>query len=180
MRILIATHGKCDIGELPYAPFQTLANSIMGQQLSTKAAHTIRQRVLSAIGKLQPGNVLAISDEILRRAGLSRAKARYIKELAASVQNKTIDLALLPDLSDEEVTDAVTKIPGIGRWTAEMFLIFGLKRTDVFSTGDVGLQRAIKSLFGETEDTRELAERWRPYRTVACWYLWEHLDNKPK
>ena len=176
---LIAVHDRCDIPKLPYAPFQTLANSIMGQQLSTKAAHTIRQRVNAALGELKPKNILATSDEILRAAGLSRAKTRYIKALASTVESKAIDLTRLPELADEDVTNALTKVPGIGQWTAEMFLIFGLKRADIFSSGDAGLQRAVKTLFGELNDLSEIYTRWRPYRTVACWYLWEHLDNKP-
>ena len=179
MEELMEKHIPCEIPQLPYRPFQTLVNSIISQQLSNKAAHTIRQRVETAVGDMEPAALLATADADLRAAGLSGAKTKYLKALATRTHERQIDFDRMPSLPNEQIIDILTDVPGIGRWTAEMFLIFGLKRPDVLSVGDAGLQRAVRSLFGESADMLEEGERWRPYRTVASWYLWEFCDNRP-
>ena len=162
--------------------FADLASSIVGQQLSAKAAATIWNRVKAALGEVNPENVIKTSNETLRSAGLSSQKAEYIKSLATAAQNKTLELDRLRDLENEEIIRQLTAIKGVGRWTAEMFLIFGLARPDVFSFGDGGLFSAMNKLYGEMtkEKMTEISEKWSPYRSFACLYLWESLDNAPK
>jgi len=177
MASLIDRHGACLLADGHPDAFETLATSIIGQQLSLQAAETIGHRVLALIGAFVPGKVLAATPEDLRAAGLSVAKVRYIVELARRVEDGRLHLAALPQMSDAEVTAALVELPGIGQWTAEMFLIFGLKRPDVLSLGDAGLQRAARMLFGEMIDLGEAGEAWRPWRSVASWYLWRALGE---
>lgn len=164
--------------------FADLARSIAGQQLSGKAATTIWGRVEKLLsGEITPIKYLATADEDLRQAGLSGNKTKYIKNLAEAVQNGTIQLDKMKDLTDEEVIAQLTTVKGIGRWTAEMFLIFSLARPDVFSFGDGGLYNAMKKLYGGVltrAKQEEITERWKPYRTYASLLLWESLDNTPK
>lgn len=177
MKRLIAEHGPCPLAKREYNPFHTLVTSIISQQLSAKAADTIEGRISEMVSvPFQPTELLSVSVESLRTAGLSRPKARYIHELAQRVSDGRLSFTYIESVKDEDVIAALVDCPGIGRWTAEMFLIFGLKRLDVLSLGDAGLQRAAKILYGDGDGVLEKAtEAWRPYRSVGCWYLWQSL-----
>ncbi len=183
MKRLIAKHGRCPLAEREFEPFHMLANSIISQQLSTKAAATIKQRVGVLVGvPFQTSRVLSTSIEKLRGAGLSQAKTRYIHELAAHVNDGRLEFHKITSLPDESVIEKLVVVPGIGRWTAEMFLLFGLKRLDVLAVGDAGLQRAARILYGKKRKSETLlarvAEAWRPYRSIASWYLWRSLESR--
>lgn len=176
MAELIKVHGRCLLAETPYRPFQTLARSIISQQLSAKAANTIGRRVRQTLkGELSPKRIQTIPVEALRAAGLSQAKARYLRELSRMVISKELVFAKLKDKTDDEVIACLVAVSGIGRWTAEMFLIFGLKRPNVLALGDAGLRRAAKLLY--EEDLEACQARWEPFNSVASWYLWQHLDK---
>lgn len=176
MARLIVAHGTCQLATRKLHPFPTLVTSIMSQQLSAKAAATIKQRVSKLVPVFSPSSFLAVPVDALFKAGLSRAKAKYIVELATRVIDGRLEFTTLRRQSDETVITALTELPGIGRWTAEMFLIFGLKRPDVLALGDAGLGRAVRLLYGGTAKLESVAQAWQPYRSVASWYLWAHLD----
>jgi DNA-3-methyladenine glycosylase II len=182
MKRLITRHGYCPLAEREFQPFHMLANSIISQQLSTKAAATIKQRVGMIVGvPFQIERILSCAPEQLRGAGLSQAKSRYIRELAARVADGRLTFDELIELEDEAVIVKLIEAPGIGRWTAEMFLLFGLKRMDVLAIGDAALQRAARVLYGKRSKSATLlprvAEAWRPYRSIASWYLWRSLED---
>ena len=124
-----------------------------------------------------PAEFLTVSTEALRKAGLSSAKTRYIVELAQRVSDGRLNLETIKEAPDKEVIDTLVALPGIGQWTAEMFLIFGLRRQNVLSLGDAGLQRATRLLFGNDAKLAQVSQPWRPFRSVASWYLWRHLDT---
>ena len=161
--------------------FFALVDAIMSQQLSVKAAATILERVrrLSAPEPFPtPARLLATPDEELRRAGCSRAKALYLKDLSARIVDGSLDLDRLRAMPDEEVVAALVAVKGIGRWTAEMFLIFSLGRLDVWPVDDLGIVIAVQDLYTlparpKPKELRALGERWGPYRTMASWYLWQ-------
>ena len=161
-------------------PFVALLRSIVGQQLSTTSAEAIFGRfvALAGGGALTPAVVLAASDADLRMVGLSRRKVEYVRDLAARVEDGRLDLRALRRLDDDEVVAAISAVRGLGRWSAELFLLFHLRRPDVFPAGDLVLRRGIRDLYGlelvpiEAE-ARERAERWRPERSLAAMYLWE-------
>lgn len=176
MARLIVEHGPCPLADREFRPFQTLANSIISQQLSAKAADTIERRVHAIVPGFTPAEFLAIQPEALRAAGLSSAKARYILELAQRVSDGRLNLEVMQEAPDADVIAALVDLPGIGQWTAEMFLIFGLRRPDVLSLGDAGLQRSARFLFGDDAKLERLGQSWQPFRSVASWYLWRHLD----
>lgn len=164
--------------------FEDLVESIVQQQLSEKAGDTIWSRFqrLFPEGTLTSGKVLLLPDEKIRSVGISWSKVKYIKCLAQAVVDKTLLLEKLPQLDDEEVIMELTKVKGIGRWTAEMFLMFTLGRPDVFSHGDLGLRNAIKKLYGFKKDpswktVERLSNKWKPYRTYACRILWKSLES---
>lgn len=165
--------------------FEQICRNIAGQQLSTKAAQTIWSRFIDLLPQqtLEPTGVLSLEHETMRSAGLSNAKARYIRGIAEAVVNKDIDLTNLDSLSNDKVVRKLTKLKGVGVWTAEMFLMFTLHRPDIFSVGDLGLRRAIEKLYQLDKPTNqeliELAQQWSPFRTYACRILWESLDNNP-
>jgi len=177
MAQLITAHGACRIGARRRDPFDILATSIISQQLSVKAADTIEKRVRALVSSFEPQSVLTISHEALRGAGLSNGKAKYIHALATHVVDGRLDFERLKKSHDEEVIEALTEVPGIGRWTAEMFLIFGLKRADVLAVGDVALQRAVRNLYGSRKTLENAGRKWRPYASVASWYLWRSLEG---
>jgi len=182
MKRLILAHGHCPLAERELEPFHTLANSIISQQLSSRAAATIKQRVGILVGvPFQAARVLSRSIDELRAAGLSHAKARYISELAAHVNDRRLDFEAIESLDDEAVMEKLVIVPGIGRWTAEMFLLFGLKRMDVLALGDAGLQRAARNLYGPRRGSAtslsRIGEGWRPYRSIASWFLWRSLER---
>lgn len=177
MAKLVRKHGNCKLGTRGFQPFHALTTAIISQQLSVKAAHTIASRVAQhAARPFDAQAMLRLDPELLRGAGLSAAKVRYILELARRTQDGAINFAQIRKDNDDAAIAALTEVPGIGRWTAEMFLIFTLKRPDILALGDAGLARAVRLLYGETAEMQAVAERWRPYRSVASWYLWRHLD----
>jgi DNA-3-methyladenine glycosylase II len=189
IRRLIEERGPIDPdtdrrGSRPDA-YEALARAIVGQQLSTKAASSIWARVTKLFGGTpSPGVLISIEPEKLRGAGLSWSKVGFLKDLAERVDDGRLDLDRLGELSDEDVVAELIEIKGIGRWTAEMFLIFHLARPDVISTGDLGIRRAVQTAYGLGElpgpqDLERIAEPWRPHRTLACLYLWRSLDNAP-
>jgi DNA-3-methyladenine glycosylase II len=182
---VIRRYNKTTLVDAPVLdPFPALVRTITSQQLSTKAAATIHRRVC----ELMPGGVpvpealAAIADEQLRGAGLSRQKVAYLRDLAAKAISGEFPLHDLSHLDDEQVIEAITKVKGLGRWSAEMFLMFRLRRPDVLPVDDLGIVTAIQRLYGlrkkpKPDRIRKIAEPWRPYRTVACWYLWRSLEN---
>ncbi|HSR89114.1 MAG TPA: DNA-3-methyladenine glycosylase [Candidatus Udaeobacter sp.] len=165
--------------------FQSLTEAIIGQQLSVKAADTIIGRFRSLFKSEEfpsPKQILAKSDRHLRSAGMSWSKASYVKNLAKATQERVVNFKDLEKLKDEEIIEMLVKVKGVGRWTAEMFLIFSLGRPDIFSPGDLGLRNAIKKLYGLRQDPspkklHKISSRWQPYRTYASLYLWASLDN---
>lgn len=167
-------------------PYEALARAIVGQQLSTKAARSIWERLVNTLGGTfpQPSGLLSADPEALRGAGLSGAKVNFLRDLAQRIDDGRLDVGGLKDLADEDVIAALTEIKGVGPWTAEMFLIFHLGRPDVLSTGDLGIRRAAQIAYGLDElpgptDLERIAEPWRPHRTLGCLYLWRSLDNAP-
>lgn len=174
---LIEKFGACPILEKKYDPYGTLVRSIISQQLSAKAADTIEGRILTLAEDLTPARLLEIPSESLRAAGLSAAKVRYIQELSSRVIDGRMNFDDLITRSNDEAMAVLSELPGVGRWTAEMFLIFGLGRPDVLALGDAGLRRAVKLLYGEAAVFEKVGRKWKPYRSVASWYLWKHLDG---
>jgi DNA-3-methyladenine glycosylase II len=182
---LVERHGPCTLGAKKNDPFHTLATSIISQQLSSKAADTIAARVATLVGargRLTPIHFRKIGQEQLRGCGLSNSKSKWICALAAAVDSNALSFRTLATMPDPEAVKVLDALPGVGQWTAEMFLIFALGRLDVFSMGDVGLRRAVNRLYNDgrrlsDRRTDELVERWSPYRSVACWYLWRSTDN---
>lgn len=165
-------------------PFLTLARSIVGQQISVKAADSVWQKVVGRLGGISAEAVAATSETDLLACGLSRQKAKYLASLATHFQDGSIALSAWPDLDDEAVIAALCGVKGIGRWTAEMFLIFHLMRPDVLPLADIGLQRAMRLHYNADSPVDRaammaLAEPWRPWRSVATWYLWRSLDPVP-
>jgi DNA-3-methyladenine glycosylase II len=180
---VIARVGRCTI-ETGGSPFQSLVSSIMYQQLAGSAADAIYARFLQLYnGRFpSPSRLAATPDMRLRAAGLSGRKAEYIKGLAASVSEGSLDLASLASMEDEQVVEQLTAVRGIGRWTAEMFLIFCLGRPDVLPVGDLGLQRAMQKTYLlrkalTPERMEKIAVPWRPYRSIATWYMWKSLEK---
>ena len=180
---LIEKHGPCSIKPSLDNPFHALASSIISQQISWRAARTIRARLLTLIGDAQfdPERLLKISPARLRGAGLSSAKATYILGIAKTLQKGAFSFSAIMNYKDEDVINELTALPGVGRWTAEMFLIFGLGRPDVLSVNDAGLKKGFELTYRlknapSASEMIELGERWRPYRSVASWYLWRALD----
>ena len=163
--------------------YEELVESIIGQQLSGKAADTIFKRFLALFKNSKfptPEELLKTDNEKLRSAGMSYSKASYVKNIAQAFKNKDLTIEKIEKLNDEEVKKELTKIKGIGNWTAEMTLIFTLNRPDIFSLGDAGLRRAIKNLYNidKEKDILKLSETWKPNRSIACWYLWRSLENR--
>ncbi len=166
-------------------PFPALVRTITSQQISTKAAATIHGRLVALMPRgVTPKALLALSDEALRAAGLSRQKTAYLRDLAAKVRSGELPVHTLHELEDEAVIEAIVKVKGLGRWSAEMFLMFRLRRPDVLPVDDLGIVTAIQRLYGlrarpKPDRIRKIGDAWRPYRTVACWFLWRSLENEP-
>jgi DNA-3-methyladenine glycosylase II len=180
---VIEKHGVIDY-ELQSDYLNALLSNIVGQQLLGKVADAIWGRFEALIdGAITPEKVLALGDEALRGAGLSRNKAAYIKNIAQAVADGSLTLDKFDAMTDEGIKAQLTAIKGIGEWTAEMFLIFSLGRLDVFSKGDGGLARAINNLYGNgaelsAKERLSITEKWKPYRSIASFYLWRSLDNR--
>jgi DNA-3-methyladenine glycosylase II len=183
---LVREHGACGLAEAQHVdPFRALLHAIIGQQLSTKAAATIVRRFMDLVkDRPTPKAIAALTDAEMRAVGISGQKIRYMRDLCARVADGSLDLHALHGLTDDQVVAALTQVKGIGRWTADMFLMFRLQRPDVLPVGDLGIvkavQRAYKLRKAPTADRlTRIGESWRPYRSVACWYLWASLDNAP-
>jgi DNA-3-methyladenine glycosylase II len=167
-------------------PYEALARAIVGQQLSTKAAASIWQRVLELFGGKtpSPAQVIAADPQALRDAGLSWGKVSYFQDLGEKIETGELEVDRLAEMTDEEVIEELTAVKGIGRWTAEMFLIFSLGRPDVLPVGDLGIRRGAQLAHGQEElpqpaELEALGEPWRPHRTLASLYLWRSLHNEP-
>jgi DNA-3-methyladenine glycosylase II len=165
-------------------PFLTLARAIVGQQISVKAAQSVWDKLVLCVGEVTPQGVLARDRKLLRACGLSDRKTEYIADLAQHFANGSIHMHRWPEMSDEQIIAELIQVRGIGRWTAEMFLIFNLLRPDVFPLDDLGLQKGIRLSYFRNRKIalstmRKLGESWRPWRSVATWYLWRSLDPVP-
>jgi DNA-3-methyladenine glycosylase II len=184
--------------------FHSLAEAIVYQQLNGKAAETIFKRFAALVGEpLTPEGILKLSDEQMRAAGLSKQKSAYLKDLAAKTSSGLLNFPRLSELADEAVIEHLTQVKGIGVWTAQMFLMFSLKRENILPTGDFGVRMAIYKHYLEVqrakagkkpgaaekgrkrkirlpspEQMEKIAKSWEPYRSVACWYLWKSLETK--
>ena len=164
--------------------FHTLAESILYQQLNGRAAATIFNRFTAAAGDpLTPAGILKLSDAEMRAVGLSKQKTSYLRDLSEKTNAGLLEFERLPNLSEEEVIDHLTQVKGIGVWTAHMFLMFTLRRPDILPTGDYGVQAAMKKHYGKRKWPKpavmeKIAKPWTPYRSIACWYLWQSLDVK--
>jgi DNA-3-methyladenine glycosylase II len=165
-------------------PFQTLARAIVGQQISVKAAQSVWNRVLEVAPRMTPGEVLAVKRPRLRACGLSERKTEYIADLARHFAEGTVHPHRWPEMDDEAVIVELVAVRGIGRWTAEMFLMFNLLRPDVYPLGDLGLLKAVRLTYFKGRKVplsriRKLGLTWQPWRSVATWYLWRSLDPLP-
>lgn len=164
-------------------PFEALCRAIVGQQLSVKAAATIYTRFRALYKELTPKAVSKTTLEKFRSVGLSKQKASYVIDLAQKFLDGLVDPKHFNEMTDEAIREHLVAVKGIGRWTADMFLMFTLHRSDVLPTGDLGIQKAIQKIYKlkklpTHEQMEKLTEPWRPYRTVACRYLWQSLDNE--
>jgi len=180
---LIKRHGPCGLADAQHEDaFVALVHAIVSQQLSTKAAATIAGRFDALFdGKPNPSAVARVQDEQLRAVGLSTQKVRYIRDLCARITDGSLPVQTLNELHDEDVIQSLTQVKGIGRWTAEMFLMFVLNRPDVLPVDDLGLREAVKRAYKlkdrpKAAELRAIAEKWQPHRTVATWYLWRSLS----
>jgi len=164
--------------------FTTLARSIVGQQISVKAAESVWQKVIGAIPDMAPHTIAVAEQDLLRTCGLSARKINYLQDLSRHFIEEGLDEINWIGVDDETIIKQLTKVKGIGRWTAEMFLIFHLQRPDVLPLDDIGLQRAISQHYLDKQPVSkitmlELAKPWQPWRSVATWYLWRSLDPLP-
>ena len=165
-------------------PFYTLARSIVGQQISVKAAQAVWDRFEKKVKKVTPKKTYELHYMSLKSCGLSRQKITYLKSLSDAFLNKTINPNKWQSYTDEDIIVELTKIKGIGRWTAEMFLIFNLCKPDIFPADDLGLIKGICNCYGlkypiSKENAIKLSKKWKPYRSVATWYFWRSLDPIP-
>ncbi len=186
---LINAHGPCTLGRKRRDPFHVLCSSIIGQQLSIKAADTIQARVATLVlagetpkSVFTPAHFIDAEHQQLRTAGLSNAKSKWLIAIAQAVHSGEFSFTKLRKLDDEAAIDTLDALPGIGRWTAEMYLMFAMDRIDIFSMGDVGLRRSIDKIYNrgdklDADATLKIINRWAPYRSVASWYLWRLVDG---
>jgi DNA-3-methyladenine glycosylase II len=186
IRDLMREVGACGLKDAQHTdPFQALLHAIVSQQLSTKAAATIARRFDALYaGRPTAALVAATPDEQLRAVGLSGQKIGYMRDLCRRVADGSLPLHALDAMTDDDVIAALTQVKGIGRWTAEMFLMFRLHRPDVLPVGDLGIVKAVQKAYRlrktpTPQRITTIGESWRPYRSIACWYLWASLKNKP-
>lgn len=177
---LIKKHGPCKItpsNKDEY--FKDLVDVIVQQQLSVKAGSTIFSRLEEAIKEFTPENILDLEDKYIRACGISYSKISYIKDLSKKVFDKSLDLENMAKQKDLEVIEKLTRVKGIGVWSAKMFLMFTLARQDVFPVEDLGIKKGVKKIYNNElsdHDMVRYASRWKPYRTTASWYIWRVLD----
>jgi DNA-3-methyladenine glycosylase II len=183
MARLISRHGPCRLMQAPKPHFHTLVWAIINQQLSVKAARSIERRLLARLRTeiIEPRHFARIHDRSLRDCGLSAAKVRYIREASRKIRAGELDLDALETSDDQTAAEQLMQLPGVGRWTADMLLMFSLGHLDILPLGDLALRKSMRLLhdLAETaavEDYLQLAECWRPYRSVASWYLWAAVD----
>lgn len=187
LRALIKKHGPC-LFKPHTRYFETMVGSIISQQLSTKAADTIHQRFKALFAParvIKPEQILAMPDETLRGTGISNSKVSFIKDLAAKTNDGTLKFNRLAWLSDDEIIAMLTQVKGIGVWTVHMFLMFSLGRLDVLPVGDLGIRRGVEKVYGfdhlpNAEEIEQIAQAngWRPYASVASWYMWRSWGDK--
>lgn len=177
MAKLIEKYGELNV-EAAKNPFQRLVVSIINQQLSTASAKAIKERVFDRF-KITPESMLKADEEDLAETGLSQQKIDYVKSAAEQFIEDNLSPEKFEEMGDEEVIEEMTDIHGVGVWTAKMFMMFVLGREDVFAAEDLGIREGMKQLYNvETrEQMREKAEEWRPYRTIACLYIWEYYED---
>jgi DNA-3-methyladenine glycosylase II len=185
LAVVIRRVGPCLLSDTrTREPFAALVRALLAQQLSGKAAATIHGRVVALVGGIEgltPAALAALDPALLRQAGVSRPKISYLKDLSSHVLDGRLDLHALEHLSDDEVVTSITAVKGFGRWSAEMFLMFRLNRPDIFPVADLGIVKGVQKLFGmkrrpKPSTMERLAKPWRPYRSVAAWYLWRLHD----
>jgi DNA-3-methyladenine glycosylase II len=183
--LVIKQIGACGLGNVPERPpFTALAYSIASQQLSVKAADTIFNRFCDLFPPDRipdPAKIVTMNGDTIRAVGFSRPKVSFLQDLAAQVVDRRLPLETLHMLPDEEVMRTLTAVKGIGRWTAEVYLLFRLGRLDIFPADDLGLVKAVQQVYGlrkkpSRDRLMKIAEPWRPYRSVAAWYLWRSLS----
>lgn len=185
MKRLIKAHGPCTMGSKRRDPFHVLCSSIISQQLSSKAADTIQRRVEARVGarsKLTTAHLLKLKHEELRACGLSNAKSSWLQELARRVDAGEFSFTRLRKLNDEAAIEMLDALPGIGRWTAEMYLMFAMDRPDLFAMDDVGLRNGVNRIYNKGKKlsdrkTLAIAKIWSPWRSVASWYLWRAMEG---
>lgn len=180
---LIRLHGPCTLMQDPKPHFHTLVWAIINQQLSVKAAQTIERRLLAHLKTdiVEPSHLLRIREQSLRQCGLSGAKARYIREAGRRVRSGELDLQALEDLDDASAAERLMALPGVGRWTADMLLMFSLGHLDILPVGDLALRKSIHHHYqlpeaAGADSCLAVAEAWRPYRSIASWYYWAAVD----
>ncbi len=180
---IIERVGECRI-DFRDPDFQSLVRSIVYQQLNGKAAAIILARLIGALpqGNITPDAILGLTAEQMRAAGLSGQKTAYIRDLAERTRSGEIDFSSFPRMTDEEVIERLTRVKGVGVWTAHMFLIFALRRPNILPTGDFGVRSAIRKAYRmralpKPARIEKLGRRWHPYRSIASWYLWRSLDG---
>jgi len=180
---LVKKYGSCKIKPRVHTDyFQGLVGEIIGQQLSGRVADVIYDRLKNKVkGRLAPRKILALADQELRNCGMAWAKVRSMKDLAQRVKDRKLHIRSLNELPDDEVMRELISVKGIGRWTAEMFLMFTLGRSDIFPVDDLGIKKGFEKVTGEKFDkvksARFAEKNWKPYRTVASWYIWRSLEN---
>ena len=182
MRKIINNVGRCEIRVIRNK-YEALVDAIITQQISDAAGKAIAKRFRDLFGKFpKPIDVINMSDSDLRSSGISRMKVEYIKDISNKIESKQLNFRKIAQKNDEEIISELTKIRGIGRWTAEMFLIFGLGRMDILPLGDLGLRRGIQNMYLMSKEPDDktiihIAKKWIPYRTVATWYIWRGVRN---
>lgn len=185
---VIAASGPCRIR--PHQDhYGELVSNIVGQQLSTKAAYAIWQRVLDLFGSKMPTpqQLLKIDGQKLRDVGLSWAKVAYVKDIARNILDGRLDMEHIATMPNDQLIEQLTAVKGIGEWSAHMYMMFGLGRLDILPTGDLGIRKAIQKLYGLKSlpnaakiITIANKNKWHPYESVASWYLWQSVDNTPQ
>jgi len=180
---IIRRVGPCAI-QYREPSFETLVRSIVYQQLSGRVASVIFGRLHAAVGEeqLTPAGIMKLRPEKMRKLGLSAQKTRYIRELASHTKRGSVVFEGLPDIEDAAVIEHLTRVKGIGVWTAQMFLMFALRREDVLPVADLGIRSAMKKAYGLSDlpnpvEMQKIAAAWKPYTSIACWYLWRSLED---